>query len=307
METRQKARVSDAIEGLVQTHQFWSRQARDRRISSEQRTEAFYLDEMLPTAAPLWIAPHICPLIAAGGASYPLTVPIDPEAVPFGSAWVWLASPLPIGLDRGVRALLIRACQAKASDVTTVTPVSDPSIADGLWVHIFLERTDNIPAPTMIGMVAIEYARPGEWIKFARHINDNGQKLLQEDLDEYVSQGETVIRYTLALLAFLRQKVVVEERKPMENHGAAKRFRRGGYKGDMAVRVITLRAAAPTGAGHGEHGGYSHRFMVRGHWRQQAHGPHRSLRRATWIDSFIKGDESLPLAQPQWTAYKVAR
>lgn len=31
-------------------------------------------------------------------------------------------------------------------------------------------------------------------------------------------------------------------------------------------------------------------FLVRGHWRNQAHGPRRSLRRAQWIQPFWKGD-----------------
>lgn len=33
--------------------------------------------------------------------------------------------------------------------------------------------------------------------------------------------------------------------------------------------------------------------MVRGHWRNQACGPHRSERRLQWIRPFIRGDESL--------------
>lgn len=33
-------------------------------------------------------------------------------------------------------------------------------------------------------------------------------------------------------------------------------------------------------------------FLVRGHWRNQAHGPHRALRKQLWIKPFWKGDES---------------
>ncbi len=32
-------------------------------------------------------------------------------------------------------------------------------------------------------------------------------------------------------------------------------------------------------------------FLVRGHWRQQAHGPARSLRKTLWIQPFWKGPE----------------
>lgn len=40
---------------------------------------------------------------------------------------------------------------------------------------------------------------------------------------------------------------------------------------------------------------YRHRFVVRGHWRQQAHGPDRSLRRTLWVASYVKGPEGAPL------------
>lgn len=40
---------------------------------------------------------------------------------------------------------------------------------------------------------------------------------------------------------------------------------------------------------------YRHRFVVSGHWRDQAHGPERSLRRRTWIPSYLKGPDGAPL------------
>ena len=40
---------------------------------------------------------------------------------------------------------------------------------------------------------------------------------------------------------------------------------------------------------------YRHRFVVSGHWRDQAHGPDRSLRRRTWITSYLKGPDGAPL------------
>lgn len=330
-----RPRVSDAIEGLIRTHQFWSTPRLAEKmeaaglqiIAADVKAEMAYLREQLPSAAPVWVAPHICPLIAAGGASYPLDIPLDPAAVPFSSAWVWFADPLPVPGRDGVRALLIRTCRARAiidpgaivtpgardgfrnSTPPEVTPVGDPSAADGLWVHIFLDMPEQRPLPWMSGMVAIEYARPGAWLRYVRALNkgDGNWNLPREQLDAYSVQGEAVIGHTLALLAFLRQRVLVQSREPIQNNGVTKRLRRDGYKGDMAIRVITLRAADPTGDGHDARKGYDHRFAVRGHWRQQPYGPRKSLRRARWVDSYIKGDPSLPLATPQWTAYKVAR
>lgn len=68
------------------------------------------------------------------------------------------------------------------------------------------------------------------------------------------------------------------------------------------VRVVDARPmrTVPSDPGEttGESGGrhQSTRWVVRGHWRQQAHGPGRSQRRTQWIESYIKGPEGAPLA-----------
>jgi len=40
---------------------------------------------------------------------------------------------------------------------------------------------------------------------------------------------------------------------------------------------------------------WSHRWMVRGHWRLQPYGAERKLRRLKWIDPYVKGPEDKPL------------
>lgn len=69
------------------------------------------------------------------------------------------------------------------------------------------------------------------------------------------------------------------------------------------VRVVDARPmkSVPTdpdesGDEQGDGRRYSTRWVVRGHWRQQAHGPGRSQRRTQWIESYIKGPEDAPLA-----------
>ena len=40
---------------------------------------------------------------------------------------------------------------------------------------------------------------------------------------------------------------------------------------------------------------FRHRWVVRGHWRNQAHGPKRAQRRLTWVPSYVKGPDDAPL------------
>ena len=64
-----------------------------------------------------------------------------------------------------------------------------------------------------------------------------------------------------------------------------------------SVKVVDLRRLSRRPAEPGDGGGreYHHRWVVRGHWRQQAHGPGRSLRRTTWVPSYLKGPDGAPL------------
>jgi hypothetical protein len=62
------------------------------------------------------------------------------------------------------------------------------------------------------------------------------------------------------------------------------------------VRVVTLREAH---AGVSPHASddvrreHTHSWIVQGHWRNQAHGPHHSLRRLQWIAPHTKGHGEL--------------
>lgn len=69
-----------------------------------------------------------------------------------------------------------------------------------------------------------------------------------------------------------------------------------------AVSIIELRRVRdPNSVGaEGKSGGTSGhdtRFWVSGHWRQQACGPGRALRKPVWISPFLKGPEDAPLAE----------
>ena len=64
------------------------------------------------------------------------------------------------------------------------------------------------------------------------------------------------------------------------------------------VKMLVLREvkhSAAKGGGDGEGREYSHRFVVRGFWRNQPCGPRNSERRLQWIPPFIKGPADKPL------------
>jgi hypothetical protein len=66
--------------------------------------------------------------------------------------------------------------------------------------------------------------------------------------------------------------------------------------GDIRVIVLRRRTITPEGHVPTETEVYwSHRWMVSGHWRWQAHGAGRAQRRWTWIAPYVKGPDNMPL------------
>jgi len=61
-----------------------------------------------------------------------------------------------------------------------------------------------------------------------------------------------------------------------------------------SLRLLQLTSGASVSKKNGSTVEWSHRWLVRGHWRQQPYGPQRKLRRMTWIDPFVKGPEDKP-------------
>lgn len=117
-------------------------------------------------------------------------------------------------------------------------------------------------------------------------------------LDE-IGDADAVRMISLALATWILAETptVAEQRDttqpgPKTGHG-------GRRDAPRKVKVVELRRLrrAPAEKGDDTDGTgrvYRHQWVVRGHWRQQPHGPRRSLRRTTWVPSYIKGPEGTP-------------
>lgn len=93
------------------------------------------------------------------------------------------------------------------------------------------------------------------------------------------------------------ERIVLSEQRQASR--AARREAQRFLYPPSVLRVVELRR--PTNRKDGEEGEeqaareYSHRWIVRGHWRNQACGPGHSLRKQTWISAYEKGPEDLDL------------
>jgi hypothetical protein len=108
-----------------------------------------------------------------------------------------------------------------------------------------------------------------------------------------------VIQALAASWLLMQQPQLVDRTRERPDKSAQRNAARNGLS-DPEVTVIDLRRLyAPQDADpdEGREGGrrYRHRWVVSGHWRQQAYGPERSLRRQQWIPAYVKGPDGAPL------------
>lgn len=111
-------------------------------------------------------------------------------------------------------------------------------------------------------------------------------------------------RFVYALWTVMNQPIAVLEQHQVDR--ATKR-RMTRMKIPPQVTVITLRRPEnphrPDEEGHVE---WQHHWIVRGHPRWQAYGPHRQERKLIWINPHMKGNLDAPLHQSE-KVYRVSR
>ena len=117
--------------------------------------------------------------------------------------------------------------------------------------------------------------------------------LLPEGADDFY----VWVRQTLATAWLLStQANVAEVEEAQVTRATARRLSRSGRPVPLLRKVYLRRPkAASHGDGDGGEVDYSHRWMVSGHWRNQAYGPGQSRRKPMWIAPHIKGPEDKPL------------
>jgi len=102
------------------------------------------------------------------------------------------------------------------------------------------------------------------------------------------------IAFGFELLLNQRETVAVESIKPPTYAQKDKRKR----KRDTVTVVNLARKHLHVGRVMAEGSrNWEHRWIVRGHWREQPYGPNRSERRRVWIAPYIKGPEGKPMIE----------
>ncbi|MDP5310436.1 hypothetical protein [Streptomyces poriferorum] len=109
---------------------------------------------------------------------------------------------------------------------------------------------------------------------------------------------QPIVAALAAAWLVMQQPLLIDRTRERADKPTARAYARDGLPTpDVTVvdlrRQYTPQNQDPDADGTGRH--YRHRWVVSGHWRNQAHGPGQSLRRQTWVPAHMKGPDGAPL------------
>jgi len=121
---------------------------------------------------------------------------------------------------------------------------------------------------------------------------------------EGLADGPWGLQFVLAAFAWIRGRIIVPRREPLERH-ARKRLMKAGVEPD-AVDVIMLRKSEPRDPITHQQVDWQCWWIVRGHWTHQYY-PKTKTRQLKWIVAYPKGPRDKPFKPPSDQIFAVVR
>lgn len=278
------------------------------------RQHGFDIDRtLLKQATPFMWSNETIQAAMTAGKSIPADTTFNQWNLDTPACWWWFETPLPYQTlesgegDAGVRALCFG----------WITIAGQRAVGCSTWTDN-VTRNRNICSVTPTQTWAwsehatLEQMLVSARLAYSQKYGPGGQHEHLEGtagVEVFAKAAEGLSRFVLAGLAWIGQKVLVESEGAVERH-RRKDFNRHVGQNLTSVRVVHLRKATQhtTDRVPGEtEREYSHRFVVGGHWRNQACGVKHGDRRLTWVHPYIKGPDDKPLKPHQAKVYMVNR
>lgn len=266
---------------------------------------------LLRSASPFAWSDEVVQAVMQAGRSIPLDTPLNRWNLETEAAWWHFEKPLPhrtvTDATLGIRALCFGWIP---------TSVPDFGLPICAWID---EMPDSVIRSRVSPSQTFEWARGetlGEMLIATRkdHVKRYGpngpdRNEPQIGIEHFMETTEMLARFVLAGIAWLGQKVVVTSDGHVERH-RRKEFMRASGRNIPSVRIVQLRRASyqPTPMdARGEPTEWTCRWVVGGHWRNQACGSKHGDRKLTYILPYVKGPDDKPFKVQQAKGYVVNR
>lgn len=246
------------------------------KISSQYNIYDPALAAQIDEMALWWITNDMCTLASGAAESLPEWSPTQAMPTPSGLMWIDGESPT-------VKSII-------TGEIAPIRAIG--------WTYN--HEKDSITAITWYGegrelVEGLMFVFQASQIMTRRSKFEKMTPIPTRDGDEFAT-----VQFLGSIWLLSQQPGVAEEKKVNKS---SRRNRGSGSKtqSPSTVRVINVRSGGHTGghtsdsSGSGGERHLSVRFMVRGHWRQQACGPKHGQRKPLFIQPFIKGPDDAPV------------
>lgn len=181
----------------------------------------------------------------------------------------------------------VRGQSMYVAGVTDVEAISWFTTDLGVWVTMYVrpeKQIAGVPIKRLRDQIGFLLAHsPGGGFPFGTHHD--------------ISQQSPVMAILLSTWLLLRQPGVAEVTDAPRDMSVLRKYDRAGRPAPQ-VRIVNLRRRpVPEGrepAGDRVGRKLENQQLVHGHWKEQAYGPGRTLRRPHYVDDYLRGPEDAP-------------
>jgi hypothetical protein len=222
-----------------------------------------------------WVAPNFTKLAMHAGKDFTKLV-LNRENLPSPFGFMVFAEPIN-EMHQGV---------TQPADVCAMSWTLVPG---GVWFYFYAQADDGDPK------VDIERMRRevGYLIAASEGV---GWAFGQE----WAPESSTILPTVFATFALMQQPGVADQRPGPVDTKFSRSYQRQYKRKPPEVNLVDLRAqprrsSKPTTTGRQ----LEYRVFRRGHWKDQAYGPQRALRRQIYISQYIAGPDGAPFRPPK--------
>jgi hypothetical protein len=258
----------------------------------QARVNASAIGDILRRGTPYFCAREACDLIEAGGREIP-PLQLRPHYLPTDAGFVWFERPLSLPTGENLPRI----------DMTSLGWWGLGEDTQGRGGAFFFVGMQQQPGRGSTPATSFTWV----WDQDQHWVLREGFPSIGAIAPVLIERVRTELNLVAAFVAFMDQRIVVPTEERLQRPERRRLERMGVPRETVSVMRIRRPTTYPQHGGERDAVDWSCRWIVSGHWRQQACGPRRRLRRPLWVTPYVKGPQDKPLKPEARRVFAVAR